>query len=327
MGCLPLLVQAPVFIVLYQVLRGLTRRDSGLGFDMGWIGGQTGLGQTPTEPPSIVRAFDPAYLHTDSSMYQALHETTTMSGPLGMDLAISPSQALSDGIVSALPYLVLIAIVGATGFIQQRQIQGRNPNAQINPQQQAIMRLLPIFLPVISFTLPTGLVLYFATSNLYRIGQQAFISRSIYGMKRGDKGAGGAADKGKGGGGGGKGGGAVIEAKEAAPKKDKAAKPDAETEAKQGASGGWRAKLLGEPAASKSSDEGKTSKSSAGGKASKSSAGGRASKSSAEGRASKTSSTRAQKPGRVTPKSGQGSSGNGSQTPALQPRARKNKKR
>src|SRR6478672_5468539 len=28
-GCLPLLVQMPVFIVLYQVLRGLTRRASG----------------------------------------------------------------------------------------------------------------------------------------------------------------------------------------------------------------------------------------------------------------------------------------------------------
>ena len=30
-GCLPLLVQMPVFLVLYQVLRGLTRRVSDLG--------------------------------------------------------------------------------------------------------------------------------------------------------------------------------------------------------------------------------------------------------------------------------------------------------
>src|SRR5215468_2927509 len=30
-GCLPLLVQMPVFLVLYQVLRGLTRRESDLG--------------------------------------------------------------------------------------------------------------------------------------------------------------------------------------------------------------------------------------------------------------------------------------------------------
>ena len=49
------------------------------------------------------------------------------------------------------------------------------------------MKIMPIFLPVISFGLPAGLVLYFAVSNLYRIGQQSFISRSIYGIKRGDE--------------------------------------------------------------------------------------------------------------------------------------------
>ena len=78
---------------------------------------------------------------------------------------------------------MLIAIVAVTGFVQQRQIQGRNPNAQVNPQQQMIMKIMPIFLPVISFGLPAGLVLYFAVSNLYRIAQQAFISHSIYGGK------------------------------------------------------------------------------------------------------------------------------------------------
>jgi YidC/Oxa1 family membrane protein insertase len=39
-GCLPLLVQMPVFIVLYAVLRGLTRRTSPLGFNFGFTGGQ-----------------------------------------------------------------------------------------------------------------------------------------------------------------------------------------------------------------------------------------------------------------------------------------------
>ena len=48
------------------------------------------------------------------------------------------------------------------------------------------MKIMPVFLPVISFGLPSGLVLYFAVSNLYRVGQQWFISRSIYGIKRGD---------------------------------------------------------------------------------------------------------------------------------------------
>jgi len=81
---------------------------------------------------------------------------------------------------------VLIVIVAISGFIQQRQIQGRNPGAQTNNQQQMIMKIMPFFLPVISFGLPAGLVLYFAVSNLYRIGQQAFISKSIYGISAPD---------------------------------------------------------------------------------------------------------------------------------------------
>jgi YidC/Oxa1 family membrane protein insertase len=113
-------------------------------------------------------------------MYQDLSSSTQMRA-FGLDLSESASQAFSTGFVHALPFLVLIAIVAVTGVLQQRQIQGRNPNSQVNPQQQMIMKIMPIFLPVISFGLPAGLVLYFAVSNMYRIGQQAFISHSIYG--------------------------------------------------------------------------------------------------------------------------------------------------
>lgn len=179
-GCLPLLVQMPIFLVLYQVLRGLTRRVSGMGFDTGWVTGQLGTGAGPTKAPSLDRNFDPAFLDHKSKMYVDLSHTNTMQA-FGMDLAESAKTALSKGFLHAIPYLLLIVIVGITGFIQQRQIQGRNPNQQTNPQQQMIMKVMPIFLPVISFGLPAGLVLYFAVSNLYRVGQQWFISRSLYG--------------------------------------------------------------------------------------------------------------------------------------------------
>jgi YidC/Oxa1 family membrane protein insertase len=185
-GCLPLLVQMPVFLVLYQVLHGLTRRVSDLGYSVGWGVNQFTSGVAVTKPPSIDRAFDPAFLNPDTSLYQSLAGATNMPA-LGLDLSESASKALQEGFLHALPYLMLIVIVGVTGFIQQRQIQGRNPAASVNPQQQMIMKIMPIFLPVISFGLPSGLVIYFAVSNLYRIGQQAFISRSIYGMKGGKR--------------------------------------------------------------------------------------------------------------------------------------------
>jgi len=182
-GCLPLLVQMPVFLVLYQVLRGLTRRVSDLGSGAGWMSGQFSLpGASPSKPPDLVRVFDPAWINHSTKMYQNLSTSTQMEA-FGMDLSESASKALQQGVLHASPFLVLIAIVAVTGFVQQRQIQGRNPNAQVNPQQQMIMKIMPIFLPVISFGLPAGLVLYFAVSNMYRIAQQAFISHSIYGGK------------------------------------------------------------------------------------------------------------------------------------------------
>jgi len=184
-GCLPLLVQMPVFLVLYQVLRGLTRRVSDLGADVGWVSSQFGAGATQTKAPTYERVFDPAWINPSTKMYQNLSTSYQMEA-FGLDLSESASQAMQQGIGHALPFLVLIAIVAATGFIQQRQIQGRNTGTQVNSQQQMIMKIMPFFLPVISFGLPAGLVLYFAVSNLYRIGQQAFISKSIYGISAPD---------------------------------------------------------------------------------------------------------------------------------------------
>ena len=42
---------------------------------------------------------------------------------------------------------------------------------------QMIGKVMPIFFGFISWTLPTGLVVYFLTGNIFRIGQQALIVR------------------------------------------------------------------------------------------------------------------------------------------------------
>jgi YidC/Oxa1 family membrane protein insertase len=177
-GCLPLLLQTPVFIVLYRVLHGLTNPHP-YGEDMGHAFGLAG-----TNPNAVFEnfgTFDPSYLDPSTQLYKDLSVVREMQS-FGLDLAQSASNVLSDGVVGALPYIVLIALIGVTAWYQQRQIQGRNPNmaSQINPQQQMLMKIFPYFLPVISFTLPAGIVLYFLVSNLYRIGQQAFITRTMY---------------------------------------------------------------------------------------------------------------------------------------------------
>jgi hypothetical protein len=112
-------------------------------------------------------------------LYRSLFGQTEMRA-FGMNLAESATKALQHSFVSVLPYLVLIIGVAATSIIQQRQISGRNPAAASNPQQQMLMKLGPVMITGFSLIVPGALVIYFFVSNLYRVGQQALISRTIY---------------------------------------------------------------------------------------------------------------------------------------------------
>jgi YidC/Oxa1 family membrane protein insertase len=155
-SCLPMLLQMPVFWVLYRVLDGLTR------------GGSDGT-------------FNPKYLDHGSSLYKALDHSKTMTS-WGIDLSRSAIGVLQDsGVAKSAPYFVMIVIVAATAWYQQRQIQGRNPNATVNPQQQMIAKIVPFVFVPITLSIQAGVVIYFVVSNLVRVGQQALVTKLEFG--------------------------------------------------------------------------------------------------------------------------------------------------
>ncbi|WP_420434243.1 YidC/Oxa1 family membrane protein insertase [Candidatus Poriferisocius sp.] len=177
-SCLPMLAQLPVFFVLFRLIRGLTRRVSDLGNYAGW---RLPFGENAVPNPAFPeRTFNPEYLASDSELRVALEGSTEMNF-LSTDLSASLTDAFRDSFSTALPFLLLIVLIGVTSYIQQRQIAGRrDPDAPVNPQQQMIMKLMPWFLPIISVGFPAGLNLYFVSSNIVRVGQQAVITRRIY---------------------------------------------------------------------------------------------------------------------------------------------------
>lgn len=184
-GCLPMFVQMPVFIVLYQVIRGVTRRVSDLGVGSGF---GAGLGSGGAVDAALVndidvsRRFNPQYLDDSSQLYRDLSVRDDMPFMGVFDLADTAKDVIGRNFIDGLPYIVLILVVGALGFVQHRQIQGRQrPGAVVNPQQQMIMKFMPFFLPIISFNLQAALVIYFLVSNLYRLLQQGYITRALYG--------------------------------------------------------------------------------------------------------------------------------------------------
>ena len=154
-GCLPLLLQAPIFLILFRVVSGLT------------------------STPGDSTTFAPKYLDEGSHLFRSLAGDDKMMS-FGVDLAESASKSLQEGFAHGFPHVVLVAIVALTSYYQQRQIQGRNPNAEIPPQQKMLMRLMPLMFVVFAFVSPSALVIYFVTSNLYRIGMQHYITRTLY---------------------------------------------------------------------------------------------------------------------------------------------------
>ncbi len=144
-GCLlPLLVQMPIWFALFRLLQE----------PLNYISLDTALGQS-------IAAGGEAFL--------------------GMMLDRSPSQAVSElGLPDAIPYLVMIIIMVATQYIQQWHStygQVRDKNQPGAGAQQAITKIMPLFIGFISWNFPAGLVLYWTTSNLFRLGQQVLIFR------------------------------------------------------------------------------------------------------------------------------------------------------
>ena len=180
-GCLPMLIQLPVFFILYEVLLGLTRRGP-YGLDLGAsISCHLGNGVACVNRVFTAAGhFDPKYLKSTSRLYQDLSSTRTMSS-WGLDLSQSPLKALGHGFGHALPYILMVVVVVALTYFQQVQLQSRTPkNADINPTQQMTMKLMPVVMGVIYLIIPAGVVVYFLVSSVFRIGQQAVVTRSFY---------------------------------------------------------------------------------------------------------------------------------------------------
>ncbi len=185
-GCLPILAQAPVFLILFQVIRGLTRRVEDAPFSdvVSKVYEVRGGAGAPTP-----QSFFPRYLSPDSAMFQDLIETEKMTFLRVFDLGAQPNEILSQSIPRAIPYLLLIVFLVGTSYYQQKQVTARRgPTKEgeennVLAQQQAILKYLPLLTGVWSFFFPTGLSVYWATSNTFRIGQQAYITRTLYSKK------------------------------------------------------------------------------------------------------------------------------------------------
>jgi YidC/Oxa1 family membrane protein insertase len=159
-GCLPLVMQIPVFIGLFNTIRGLT--NSGR---LAWM---------QIEVPK------PKYLNNSTDMYRSIVRSGGRLMSFGFDLAQSASGA-SGSLAKRAPFVGLVVAYVVTAFLQQHLATRRNPQALTGPnaQVQQIMKIFPLFLGFFYYNMPAGLVLYFVASNLWTIAQQEVLAKTM----------------------------------------------------------------------------------------------------------------------------------------------------
>lgn len=157
-SCLPLLAQMPIFIIMFRVLNGLTNKDA------------NGL-------------IDPDYISKSSKLFESLEGEKEMLS-FGLDLSLTPVEAIQDNAATGVIYALLVAALMGLYFLQQRMIASRTVSPTMSATQQKVMQYLPVFFGVFQLFFPVALVFYYIAQTLVRIAQQSYITRRFY---RGDE--------------------------------------------------------------------------------------------------------------------------------------------
>jgi YidC/Oxa1 family membrane protein insertase len=156
-SCLPLLLQMPIFLALFQVLDGAARTDA--------------------NGRPLIRGY---WLEQNPALVDSLNSATIFGARISDTFLKVP---LFDGITSVhLVTVFLILAMTVTLFITQLQLMRKNmpPEALTGPfaqQQKIMLYLFPIIFAVGGINFPVGVLIYWFTSNLWTMAQQFYVIR------------------------------------------------------------------------------------------------------------------------------------------------------
>lgn len=157
-GCLPLLVQMPVFFSLYSVLSGIK---------VNALAGRGGLGPMT---PELTTEFYDAKLFGVASLHESLSGTINLK-PEGWEFTVAIM-------------VTLVVLMIASQFLTQLQIISKNlsPEAktgQAYQMQKIMLYILPFAFVFSGVFFPLGVVLYWFTSNIWTMVQQFVVIRNM----------------------------------------------------------------------------------------------------------------------------------------------------
>lgn len=147
-GCLPILLQMPIFLALFQVLGG-----------------------TPDNPGHLLRHLE--------ALEPMQGEAAKRFSIFLSDITLTPAAVYSDGgILAALPYIILVVLFGLSVWLPMQLMPGERQQKQMG----MIMAVMMLYFGWIS---PAGVLLYWVTSAVIGIAQQQVILKYLA-TKKGD---------------------------------------------------------------------------------------------------------------------------------------------
>lgn len=156
-SCLPIILQAPIFFALFQVLQGVAmyRPD-----------------QADYEAPGVFG------WEQYAGLVASMHDAQIFGVPLYatfMDADETPN-ATATRILA----IIMIALMTATTFITQRQLIVKNsaPDNPMVKQQKILLYVFPVIFAVSGINFPIGVLTYWFTTNLWSMGQQFWVIRN-----------------------------------------------------------------------------------------------------------------------------------------------------
>lgn len=167
-GCLPLLVQLPIFILLYQVLTALVTKE---GFSATFFG----IDLVGSVYSTLVHAVSVDVTGLSEEVVKNLYILRDMpSTQLGITNVAYGIVKNPAGLVHVGIYLantLLLIFVGVLTWYQQKLSSAGN-------SQMAMMNwFMPLFLTFICLSLPGGVLLYWGVSSLLGVVHQIFVSK------------------------------------------------------------------------------------------------------------------------------------------------------
>ncbi|BDB63533.1 membrane protein insertase YidC [Rhodococcus sp. RDE2] len=176
MGCLPALVQAPMFLGLYHVLRSFNRTGTGLGQ----------LGMTPE-----ANATTPNYIFSAVDV-QSFLSARLFGAPISAAITSPQSTLASFAPYGGVPTVATIAAVAiplmvlaslATHFNARASVARQSPDAAANPQSAIMNKLVlwifPLGVLVGGPFLMIAILLYWVSNNIWTYGQQHLVFARI----------------------------------------------------------------------------------------------------------------------------------------------------